>query len=516
MKKYLMTGIAALTLCAGFTSCSHDLEGTSPEDLAQYEALKVKANYDKAFVATFGQPAKKQTWGFGTTANARTREANVQGNLWHDSANMNLEYDAKVTTEEKNLVFNYVNNSKNVKTVDQISFENYWVAQIWNGNKDKNADGVQAPATTTYPNQNGETTTIVGGAQMDKLEILEAADTWTHCNNFNSADNTDWKEDGEGGRTLMINSGTLSFRYTNSQSSYLSEKYIIVPGEKIDPSLAGFYYVCFDFEKGYTDEEKAKETTYGTCEKWVSQPTTEDPDAGYWQSENWDLTGFYNDASSDVLKSTIEEAKNTTVRNIEIKGSLYGDKHCDGDGNYTDWIVRISPAVVKKSDVTSLRVMGEDLSATEESDFDFNDVVIDVERVDDTTAKIILQAAGGTLPLRIAGNDNWEVHKLFGVDTNIMVNTNWTGSNKATKSPVEVGTVSGNFTVENFNQAVKGIKLEVQKGDQWYELTAVQGEPASKFGCSTTKKWANERQSLTTATNFAQWVTGAAAEWEWY
>ena len=514
MKKYLMTGIAALALCAGFTSCSHDLEGTSPEDLAQYEALKVKANYDKAFVATFGQPAKNQTWGFGTTANARTREANVQGNQWHDPNYFNLEYDAKVTTEEKNMVFNYVNNSNNVEKVDQISFENYWVAQIWNGNKDKNADGVQAPATTTYPNQNGETTTIVGGAQMDKLEILEAADTWTHCNNFNSADNTDWKEDGEGGRTLMINSGTLSFRYTNSQSSYLSEKYIIVPGEKIDPSLAGFYYVCFDFEKGYTDEEKANEETYINFIAIDNSDTEQ-------TSQKVTFTGYYtNDnlpSDEDILTAFGNSSyKSIKAGSVSVAGYKYGDKHCDGDGNYTDWIVRISPAVVKKSDVTSLRVMGEDLSATEESDFDFNDVVIDVERVDDTTAKIILQAAGGTLPLRIAGNDNWEVHKLFGVDTNIMVNTNWTGSNKATKSPVEVGTVSGNFTVENFNQAVKGIKLEVQKADQWYELTAVQGEPASKFGCSTTKKWANERQSLTTATNFAQWVTGAAAEWEWY
>jgi hypothetical protein len=40
MKKYLMTGIAALALCAGFTSCSHDIEQLSQEEINQLEAKK--------------------------------------------------------------------------------------------------------------------------------------------------------------------------------------------------------------------------------------------------------------------------------------------------------------------------------------------------------------------------------------------------------------------------------------------------------------------------------------------
>ena len=255
MKKYLMTGMAALTLFAGFTSCSHD------DDIEVYTQDQIiKAEYEAKFLAAFGQPASNQDWGFGSTTRAFTRTWNVNGNQWHKQ--LNLENDAPVTKEEMNKVFNYVNNKNNVVTVDQISLTKYWVSQIWNGKDDANADGVKALATETYPDQNGATTTIVGGGQMDKLEILEKAGTWTHCNNFNHADNTDWTEGGEGGRTLMEESGTLSFRYTNSQSSYLSEKYIIVPGENIHASLKGFYYVCFDLKKGYTDAGRDAEKTY--------------------------------------------------------------------------------------------------------------------------------------------------------------------------------------------------------------------------------------------------------------
>ena len=80
MKKYLMTGIAALALCAGFTSCSHDLEPMSQEDINKMEAQKIVDNYNKAFKAYVGgEIAPTQTWGFGTSAGTRTRAAGVYG-----------------------------------------------------------------------------------------------------------------------------------------------------------------------------------------------------------------------------------------------------------------------------------------------------------------------------------------------------------------------------------------------------------------------------------------------------
>ena len=82
-----MIGFAAIA----FASCSnHDIETMSQEQI-------IKAQYEANFVAQFGQPATNQNWGFGATR-AFTRTYNVEGNLWHDPAHYNLEYDAPVTT----------------------------------------------------------------------------------------------------------------------------------------------------------------------------------------------------------------------------------------------------------------------------------------------------------------------------------------------------------------------------------------------------------------------------------
>lgn len=503
-----MTGMAALAICAAFTSCSKETNVYNPDQPKQ----DIQATYEQNFIKVFGQPAANQDWGFGSGAGTRTW--NVNGNQWHDGVNYNYEYDAKVTTDEKNKVFNYVNDKNNVETVNQIPYTEYWVTQIWNGNKDANATGAKAPASISYPNQNGATTTIIGGAQMDKLEIKEtqSADSWIHCNNFNGADNNDWKEGGEGGRTLMTSSGTYSFRYTNSQSSYLSEKYIIVPGEKIDASLAGFYYVCFDFEKGYTDAEKAQETTYFT---YVGV----DNNGAEQAVQTFSIPGYYtstNMPTDQQIKDAVNNPNYKEIKNVSVKGYLYGDKHCDGDDNYTDWIVRISPAKVKSN--YDIRIIGEDLSAGEDgNDFDFNDVVFDVKFTGDNTAKICIVAAGGTLPLRVAGQ---EVHGLFHQDTNIMINTNAADAgypNQAYEQRDNLPTFDITLTgVKAANG--KNIKIEVEKEvngvKQWVELKANDGEPAAKIGVKPGFDYCNERQGISSKYPlFTQWVQNVDVVW---
>lgn len=508
MRKYLMTGMAALAICAAFTSCSKETNVYNPDQPKQ----DIQATYEQNFIKVFGQPAANQDWGFGSVAGTRTW--NVNGNQWHDGVHYNYEYDAKVTTDEMNKVFNYVNDKNNVETVNQIPYTEYWVAQIWNGNKDANATGAKAPASISYPNQNGATTTIIGGAQMDKLEIKEtqSADSWIHCNNFNGADNNDWKEGGEGGRTLMTSSGTYSFRYTNSQSSYLSEKYIIVPGAKIDASLAGFYYVCFDFEKGYTDAEKAQETTYfnyvGVDNNGAEQAVQTFSIPGYYTSTNM--------PTDQQIKDAVNNPNYKEIKNVSVKGYLYGDKHCDGDDNYTDWIVRISPAKVKSN--YDIRIIGEDLSAGEDgNDFDFNDVVFDVKFTGDNTAKICIVAAGGTLPLRVAGQ---EVHGLFHQDTNIMINTNAADAgypNQAYEQRDNLPTFDITLTgVKAANG--KNIKIEVEKEvngvKQWVELKANDGEPAAKIGVKPGFDYCNERQGISSKyPRFTQWVQNVDVVW---
>lgn len=498
MKKYLMTGMAALAICAAFTSCSKETNVYNPEQPKQ----DIQATYEQNFIKVFGQPAANQDWGFGSVA--KTRGENINGNQWHDGVNYNYEYDAKVTTDEMNKVFNYVNDKNNVETVNQIPYTEYWVTQIWNGNKDENADGDKAPTSISYPDQNGAKTTIIGGAQMDKLEIKETADgDWIHVYNFNGADCNDYKEGGEGGRTLMTQSGTYSFRYTNSQSSYLSEKYIIVPGEKIDASLAGFYYVCFDFERHYVDGEY--EETKGSYEAWNGN--------NYQGGWNFSLEGHLNE---DEVKAAIGQVNGRDIQNINIKGYLYGDKHCDGDDNYTDWIVRISPAKVKSE--YDIRIIGEDLSAGEDgNDFDFNDIVFDVKFTGDNTAKICIVAAGGTLPLKVAGQ---EVHGLFHQDTNIMINTNAADAgypNQAYEQRDNLPTFDITLTGVKAENG-KNIKIEVEKEvngvKQWVELKANNGEPAAKIGVKPGFGYCNERQGISSKYPlFTQWVQNVDVVW---
>ena len=176
------------------------------------------------------------------------------------------------------------------------------------------------------------------------------------------------------------------------------------------------------------------------------------------------------------------------------------------DGIYTDRVLKIVPAILKGD----IRIIAEDLSASEGSDFDFNDVVFDVKygypEWNKTT--IILQAAGGKLPLRIGVLDEeHEVHKLFGVSLNTMVNTeDWT----AHKDPVTF-TIDGQFGSWNINN----LPIWVQKGSDWVELTAPQGKAASKIAVSTDYKWVKELQDISDAyKKFDTYVkSGNPAKW---
>jgi hypothetical protein len=205
------------------------------------------------------------------------------------------------------------------------------------------------------------------------------------------------------------------------------------------------------------------------------------------------------------------------------------------DGYYSDWIVTFMPADSGDNPnptTYSVRVMAEDLSATEASDFDFNDVVIDVYyTTGQTKATIILQAAGGTLPLRINEDDTKEVHSLFGVGTNVMVNTGWGGSNGANDVEPVSFTIDfaltdmdndGKIDENDFLLCVKEIKLEVKKTlstgtPGWFEMTADEGAPAAKFAVpiyrsdGTEVEWAAERESLKDKYGkFSEWATTAS------
>ena len=161
-------------------------------------------------------------------------------------------------------------------------------------------------------------------------------------------------------------------------------------------------------------------------------------------------------------------------------------------------------------------IIAEDLSASEKSDFDFNDVVFNVTYDNETTAKVQLLAAGGTLPLTVAGR---EVHAEFGYP-NIDPAT---GKLHMINTGVDVlGATAQPFTVTGLNRALKGkdIVIKVKKGNtgddsvDWIELTANKGEAAAKIAVTQGFEYCKEFQDINGKYPlFNDWVQDKSVVW---
>ena len=156
------------------------------------------------------------------------------------------------------------------------------------------------------------------------------------------------------------------------------------------------------------------------------------------------------------------------------------------------------------------RIIGEDISAEKSSDFDFNDIVLDVQ-LTDKGAKCWLQAAGGQLPVRINRDDNFETHKLFKVDLNTMVNTNA----PAKGLPGKDGLPPVEFTIEGKFSSVLDVPIQVYKNNQWIDFFAEKGKSACKILVDDPNfKWPDERESLNQKyTKFNDWVKDPSVKW---
>jgi hypothetical protein len=317
-------------------------------------------------------------------------------------------------------------------------------------------------------------TTFAGGTKLTEVwDGISLEDGYTATGMWDRDQNH--KKYHEDQIVLMTESNTSRFGYKNSIDSKDHFEYIVL-------EIDGAYYVGFDF----------------------------------WCTKDW------NDDNT-ALKNGVT----FTNPDGSVKGYLEGDKDTDRDHIYTDWIVKITPAIKKGSGTPTLRVMAEDLSANEPSDFDFNDVVFDVEYVNASKVNVTIQAAGGTLPLKVAGR---EVHDLLNnanhspnsaaywdkasnawvenqpIDVKTMINTNARRIKPESPYKAADGLSSTTFELagswsDNQNtfaaQVRDNIKVEVNKGsdgsDNWMELKANQGQPACKIGVPITKSWAEEK-----------------------
>ena len=503
-----MTGMAALSMCAAFTSCSKDkeFELITPEKQSEL-------NYENAFKSKYGDIDPTHSWGFDEfkyKAGARTRAINVNGNLWEETP--------ECTDAEAQMVFNYVNMTKAQMTAAGHKFtevfpkniENYFVTQVWTG-------------TDTYNSVDGTNTNVLGSSHMDHLNIaMDGTATltdgalsgkWEHINNFNASSNMNY-----GGNTFVYDGGTLDFAYNCSEDSRYHNRWIAVNGADVDPSLAGKYYVCFDFEavnpEAYTNfrfkvpginpGEWTEKGPYAVSGAWTVETATA---AGVQVTYEEDVWNSETNSFEKVTRTYTVGQNGTT--DWKIDNVVGGNKVYIPNDVYTDWIVRIVEAQPAEEPfpAADVRVLAEDLELNQtfngqkyEGDFDFNDVVFDVIYNHQGATWIIVQAAGGTYPLYVDGN---EVHAALGSSsTNVMIHTD---GSKGPSKPIKLSKL---YTDAN------DITVTVDLPSGTRTLEAGVGKAPHKLAVSPTFDWMSERVSIEEVhPNFSNWVKHSDARW---
>ena len=621
MKKYLMTGIAAVTLCAAFTSCSHDMTPASQEEINAVQAKKVVDTYNAAFVAKFGQPASNQDWGFGSGASARTRAnaganyattheykdangnvvagANMNHNEWADPTKEKGGWEVvpALTPEQKAVVTAYFQCHPNLGYEDP-QLRHFFVQQVYKGGS------AQAGASS-------ESITAANGSVYNSgnMNLLTVGQANSHINDFNAGtcSESDVLDNGQsvGGTThkdqitLMVNvDDTSCFGYHETGSSTHHNNKAGLVGWAIihewaqtnyPDYVAGFAgwlddgynrsYMGFDLalKEGAEAYDKNADGTvnYSSYSQapespiyaWDGSKIIQIADRGSnWQPvyrtgyENifgcgWLTTNenFYVAADKVTLDqsyqvnggpSNLNGIKNAVIlKEFTVNGTKYQSvinlpkiqqlvndgylpvmnkslqdwvKVGKSDGYFTDWIVTLTEAKRKDvEDPNNVRIIAEDLTPST-TDWDFNDVVFDVEFNEaGTSAQVTLLKAGGTLELKVADH---EVHAAFGYPDPDPTTGRYKMINTGAKADVN-GATAQPFTVScNKNNRGNDIVIEVNKGTKenpiWITLEAKQGQPAAKLAVKTTFQIPDERVNIETYyPNFLKYVKDPSVIW---
>ena len=550
MKKYLMIGFAALA----FASCAnHDFETTTQADID-------KAKYDQAFMSYIGgRPAANQDWGFGAFVGTRafTRGHNANANEWGATYS---NVPSVLTSRQKLRVQKYFQYNNQPEGIS-VNYKDFFVQDVYKGNSDPLNDG-ETSSLSQY-----STEQYLFGGQMEPgsehMDKLTAGSDNDHINNYNNAtctiNNNVWNgalipqtEYADGtpidfndrkiyysdAIMLMVNSKSDCFGWHESQGDVQhNDQYVIISAAEIDDWANKNKNIINDdlgdpvtdkFNRNFVGFDYEAQIDFSDV---FDYPYVQLPD-GSWgpssePSRNEDgipyvRTGYYdNQGSVQVVPAGTPGAypvKDRYVDGNQANGNVWVKIGC-ADGYYSDWIVCIVEGIKRTTDDTvyDLRIIAEDLSATQASDFDFNDVVIDIKYATATSAtKIVLVAAGGQLPLRVGSNNGVggvEVHEaLLGADNakngNVykMINTGYPAPKGATADPKDI-TNDINMVITNVTEA-NNLRIEVYKDGEWQLLTANLGEPACKLAVGAKFEILGERESIKDKyTDFVEWAT---------
>lgn len=173
-------------------------------------------------------------------------------------------------------------------------------------------------------------------------------------------------------------------------------------------------------------------------------------------------------------------------------GLGYVNKGTDNDNKYDAWIIKLVKAEGVPNFKDRGRIMCEDLGNI--GDFDFNDVVFDATIMNDGSINIEILAAGGTLPITVAGRP---------VTLGTMMNTgeNWTDATQSFTIPAAEAAENGWTTLLSIPVKVTG------KDGIEYELQANDGQAPGKFCTYIGLPWADEYVNINLAyAGFSTWV----------
>jgi len=569
-----MTGMAALAICAAFTSCSKDTDVYNSGVIENNNKQSIINNYNEAFVKTFGQPAANHNWGFVNYAKSNTRAtgefadhvgAYPDANMWTSKGFLAPD----PLTQSQKLRAQYYFQMNRIVNPNRPNYgtKDFFVQQVYDGGTDPMA----GKSAEVYDAADGSTK-INSGEHMDHLT---AGPDHLHIYNFNNGtcstngnvanrdqtdvNNTNQQHSDE--IQLMLNTPTSCFGYANSDASCVrDDRWTLVSAATIDAFCDGdanfktwlaerlnsgevdkkcddeFHrdFIGFDFDM------IPDESIFSGTEVWVDKENPSWPGEkeykgktySEWDYYRYDLYGAkyhfvsanrnqYCGESQTIDPEPSDDDALTLLQNGWLPASGSANKTwvkvggCN-DGYFSDWIVTFMPADAGENPEYSLRVICEDLNAQagegdpEDSDWDFNDLVFDVKFLGSNQVQIQVVAVGGTLPIRINGEDALEAHGLYDQGTNIMINTG-----AGAKYPSQAYESNGIPEKAIFTRTIAGvddsygknIKVEVKKGNDWIELTAEADQPAAKIGVEPTFDYCTERVDISGRyTNFISWI----------
>ena len=442
MKKILFVGITALAMA----SCTHD----------DYAPVSKQEQYQAVFEKEFGAVNPNVNWGFTPQQVFTfdkdgkligTRAANPNSNEW---ANY-LIVPTRLTDAQKDVVRKWFQTHKNPQG-QKVNWSDFFVEQVYKGGT--NTEGSHSPEIYNTLKDGVETQNkVTGSNQMDWLACgSDATPSSEHINNFNN---------GNGDIMYMYDYNTTCFGFHDSygdnhfENTYYYDSYVLIPGDIIDPIVAGMYFVGFDYKTAKYDNGEIRVNPDGYYSDWIVRV----------------VPGL--NAPGKAKRVMVEDIIDSDLKSVQTS---------DWDFNDAVFDVRFEKSWV---------------NGTPENNYQ--------DGHHQKYAIITLHAAGGTKYLTIGGEGDKgvEVHKALGVETGTMVNT----GNGAT-CPVAIFRIPVADNVDNAND------IPVYVGAQ--ELTAQQGEATQKLCVPTDVKWMKERvQFINSYDQFKDYVNSNTPD-NWY